>query len=273
MPRIVLGEKPGDASHSGFSVFVSANLIQKGILISMKLSSINIAHVSDSHSTHPFLPKDAELIIHSGDWLPNVSRGNMEREIPFQKHWVKQYIPKIKRWLDDRPLIFSSGNHEFIDPVLILQEHGIEAYNINSTTFEYNGFVFYGFPFIPYIAGEWSGECTVPMMLNEVRTLKDAILNSNYVKNPIDVLVAHCPPYGVLDEGYGKESIGNRQMVDLFNYGFEESEKVILPRYYLTGHCHDSGGQVETISEWQDMIISNAATTVNYFSIKKTYSE
>lgn len=211
--------------------------------------TITIIHVSDNHSAFLPLPEIGDLIVHSGDMLPNASRGNKNIEYQFQTNWVIQNIENFKKWLGDRPLLFVSGNHDFIDPCKILRDNSIDATNISNMHYSFKDINFYGFPYIPYIAGEWAYECTVPEMQQEIRKLKDAF------EKRIDILVCHAPLHGILDDSYGIK-IGNAQMNDLLSYGLETKQ---LPRWLLHGHAHGGHGW----SEIMGIQISNAATTVH----------
>ena len=86
-----------------------------------------LCHVSDTHGFFPDLPPEAEVIVHSGDGMPNSSRGNLKVEPRFQSEWVRKNVETYKKWLGGRPLIYLEGNHCFIDPISILREAGIDA--------------------------------------------------------------------------------------------------------------------------------------------------
>lgn len=213
-------------------------------------------HVSDTHGTLPVLPKDGEFVIHSGDYLPNASRGNLSIEYAFQPYWLRQNAERIKAWLDGRTFLFSSGNHDFVDPCPIMAESGIEVINLNDKVTVYKGLTFYGFPYIPYIAGEWAGEKQLPEMHDEMKRMLRRIEDSG---SKIDVLVAHSPPFGVLDI-YMNEHLGNTLMTNMMAY----QEMNPLPRYYLCGHIHESHGSAEIFG----VTVSNAATRVHTIDIQ-----
>lgn len=218
------------------------------------------SHVSDTHGFFPDLPKEAEIIIHSGDLCPNMTRGHRETEVKFQSEWVKRNALTFKDWIGDRPFLFCMGNHDFTPYVCrTLREVGIDAIDITSTKIERDGIKYYGFPFIPYIDGEWNGECFVDQMQREVRRLKDEL------ESGIDILVAHAPIAGILDSFNGNH-YGNCQMADMFNYRLDRK---FWPKAYLCGHIHlNDLDQKNRMSELDGMIISNAATKVNFLEIK-----
>lgn len=227
---------------------------------------MKIAHVSDNHSTFPIIPNEADIIVHSGDWLPNISRGRLDIEPRHQEAWIKQNIEKIKNWIGKKPFLFSPGNHDFFPPCGLLRQHGIEAYDITDRVFQYAGKRFFGFPYISYIAGEWAYESQPDEMARHIRRLKDY-----FIDDGIDILVAHEPPYGVLDcliaarnssgvVTYCEQHRGNRQLSNLFSYVLDEDK---FPSHILSGHYHGHYG----ISEEWGITISNAATTVNLLEV------
>lgn len=230
---------------------------------------LSICHVSDNHSAFIPLSPGAEVIVHTGDLLPNASRGNRNIEPGFQERWVRNNIEKFKKWLDGRPFIYTAGNHDFLaNLVEILCEHGMEAYDINNRRLEFRGFNFYGFPYINYICGEWNYELTSPEMHSKIRELKDNL-------SGVDILCAHSPPYNILDstyvfmdsEGNMDYSMGarygNQHLADLITYKWDEIENP--PRYILVGHCHDSHFEEEKFG----IYFSNAATTSRLIKLEK----
>ncbi len=219
-----------------------------------------LCHVSDTHGCFPDLPKEAEIIIHSGDLCPNLTRGNREIEIPYQSNWVRKKSATFRDWIGDRPFLFCRGNHDFAPMICeILVKNGIKAVDLTSKKVYVKDFSFYGFPFIPYISGEWNCECFVDQMQREVRRLKD-ILESG-----IDILVAHAPIAGVLDF-WENGHYGNQQMSDLFSYQLDQK---FWPKAYLHGHIHtDASDQKDRVDHLEEMLISNAGTKVNLLEVK-----
>lgn len=225
---------------------------------------MKIIHVSDTHGTFPTLPAEGDVVVHSGDGLPNASRGKLPIEIPFQNNWIRKNTKSYAQWLNGRPMLYCMGNHCFISPCDLLQEAGINAIDITNKTVTFNGLKFCGFPYIPYLDGEWNFEKRLPEMALEIRKLKDQIANG------VDVLVCHAPPYGVLDSNfvirredgtlipdYG-EHCGNSLLNTLLTYELEK-----LPKALLVGHIHEHHSVTE---EW-GITISNAATTVHLIEI------
>lgn len=231
-----------------------------------------ILHTSDTHGYFPSIPTEAEVIVHSGDLCPNASRGNREIEIPFQLEWLRKNLLTFKDWIGERPFIFCRGNHDFYPDICkVLQEANINAIDVTSKKVMIDGITFYGFPFIPYIDGEWNGECTSNEMRREINNLK------NVLETSIDVLVCHCPPYGIADASFlirggienstaevvpdWAEHYGNTHLANLFSYGLDE---MYFPKYLLCGHVHTN----PCITEYFGITISQAATKTHLVEIR-----
>lgn len=230
----------------------------------------NLIHISDNHSTLPKLPGTDEMVVCSGDFFPNSTRGVVEVEETYQTQWLIENLPAIKKWIGNRTFLFCAGNHDFIDPCEILQKEGIRAISITNRLKQHNGITFYGFPYIPWIGGEWNYECHVPDMINQVAKLKLALSRG------VDVLVTHCPPYGILDANFvirddnrlvvprWAEHCGNRILTNLLSYELDNIPKELRPKYLLCGHIHENHGWSEVFG----ITISQAATKTHLVEIK-----
>jgi len=223
---------------------------------------MRICHISDTHGNFNTLFGKFDIIVHSGDFLPNskaiFGKNRIENEINFQKSWLSNNINVLKKFIGNHPFIFINGNHDFIDPDYIeefLKENGVNAINATNKMINYNDFKFYGFPYIPYIKNFWNYEKTVQEMKKEIELLSDYFNN-----NHIDILISHCPPYKILDKANSNENIGNSSLSDAINYIINKEN---LPTHILCGHCHESFG----IKYQLDILFSNAATTHNLIEI------
>ncbi len=204
---------------------------------------MKILHVSDTHSAFIILPKEWDFMIHSGDFLPNfhfdigTGRRNLSLEIEAQEQWVEENVDIFKWWLQDRPFLFSAGNHDFIDPCPILQAHGINAISLTNQFVTFEGLTFYGYPYVPALPGRWAGfwnyECSAEGLKN---TLDDMI---KVTGSSFDILVAHAPPFGILDMTHSREHIGNTALINYLDYD------VLNVNYILSGHVHESAGRVK----------------------------
>ena len=212
---------------------------------------MRILHLSDNHGL--FYPlENSDIICHTGDLLPNKSYGTRCIEEKFQDNWVKLNLDRFKAWIGDRPFFYTAGNHDFIDPVPLLQSVGIDAFNVHDGFgMEYNGVTFAGFPWIKWFTGMWNRE------IDEIE-----IAERLTVLPPCDILMTHSPMYGVLDRNYDGERCGSTSLRDYM--------KKFKGKALLCGHIHESAG----IQRWSnDILVSNAATTqkvINYHGSRAT---
>lgn len=219
---------------------------------------MNLLHISDTHSYMNEMKGDFDLIIHSGDFLPNkkISLGeirNEKEEIKFQEEWIKRKMVDLVIWIKEKPFLFCAGNHDFIDPTPLMRRGGINAIDITNKLYNYNGIKFYGFPYVPYY-GYWNNELFNDQMSNELDKVA-SLCN----EGAIDILVTHCPIYGILDyDPKQQKHFGNQALADFFNYKIHK-----YPKALLTGHVH-SANSTFTLN---NMFISNAALTQRIIKI------
>ena len=222
---------------------------------------MRIVHCSDLHGHFPELPWEFDAVVCSGDFFKhnqfkvNYTPQRRQSEIQFQTNWLKSKIPFMKEWLKGKPLIWCSGNHDFLNPCDILNDHGIETIDLDNRLVEYKGFMWYGFPYVPTIRGEWNWEKDPTDLKQEVNNMISRIKEAGYL-DKLDILVAHCPPNGILDLDDGC-NIGNRFMNSAINYALRQPLKL-----YLTGHVHQSRGYIEH----GETLISNAANMARLIS-------
>jgi Icc-related predicted phosphoesterase len=221
---------------------------------------MNLLHFSDCHGRVPTWMEGTEhdLVVCSGDLLPDRYPRKVERErmnLPysmpgspaFQEQWLRTQRQRFTDLVRGKPFLFCPGNHDFFDPVPVLREWGIEAYNLSEKVVEVAGWKFYGFPFIPWAGGAWNYEVKPPAMHAKMMAMLELLYDEAF-----DVLVAHCPPFGVLDIAKDTQRYGNMMMWNAF-----KAEDAKRPHLYLCGHIHASRG----MSTVGDMPVSNAATT------------
>ena len=219
-------------------------------------------HVSDTHGHFKDLQGYAEIVVHSGDFCPDLfafHAGHLNKVANEQEAWLLKKSAFIKKWLNGKPFYFVLGNHDFINPVRfeeILKSVGIDAHNLTEKVVSYGSVNFYGFPYIPYINGQFSYECNSNQMADRI----DAMVAVSQVSY-LDVIVAHSPPRGCLDYCFHQyESFGNIGLSNALDYKWDENT---LPQAILCGHIHASHGT--TIRG--GVLISNAATSQNIVEI------
>lgn len=225
---------------------------------------MKLMHVSDTHGCFPDLPGEFDAVVYSGDFFPfnyreshegralelypNRNSETRQAEIEFQKTWMLRRIDTLKDQVKGKPIVWSSGNHDFFNPCDMLNEHGVRAVNIDNKVMEYMGLVWYGFPYVPMLRNAWNFERDDKELKHEVQTFVQRLKEDGKL-DKLDVLVAHCPPDGVLDFA-NKKRIGNKHMHSALFYQLQKP-----PQLYLCGHAHPSNG----LDKMGDIVVSNAA--------------
>lgn len=219
-------------------------------------------HASDTHAYFPDLKGDFEFVVISGDFFPNScfdpNRGKFQQEVKFQEKWMKKNIETFREWVQGKPVLWSSGNHDFFNPCEMLSSYGIEIIDLDNKVVEYKGLVWYGFPYVNYIRGDWNFEKEKPEMKNKIDQFIERLKQAKALDR-LDVLVAHSPPYGVLDKSSRQysgrsENIGNHFIVNAINYALQSKLKA-----YLCGHNHNMNAFVII----DDIFYSNAAVGID----------
>lgn len=191
----------------------------------------------------PLLPT-GDVIVHSGDLMPNRSFGIRSIEETWQPHWVAENLGRLAAWIGARPFLYTPGNHDYIDPTVALRAAGVDAHLLIGFA-EVNGVGFYGHPWTPEFCG-WNWMCGAVEMAERLAWFRE--MND---QGAIDVLVSHGPMYGVLD----RNARGHRCGCPVLKKTLQEARH--LPKAMLCGHLHEANGHVM----WNGMHVSNAATT------------
>lgn len=219
---------------------------------------MRIHHVSDTHGHFKDLKGYADIIVHSGDFCPDLTAIYSDRA-KLQEEWLKLTRGTIKKWLNGKSLFFVLGNHDFISPKIfeqILRDAGIDAHDLTEKVVSYANTNFYGFPYVPPINGKFAYELGIPQMEDRVQAMQD-VAKVSY----IDVVVAHCPPHGCLDYCFHQyQRFGNSVLSNALDYKWDED---LLPQALLVGHIHTSNG----ITMRNGVLVSNAATSQNIVEI------
>ena len=226
---------------------------------------MKFSHISDTHAGFKKLSSETNIVIHSGDMLPNAPYYDLDRIKEFQYFWMVDNIEKFKSWIGNRRFYFCAGNHDFLDSetiVHILKNNSIDAVDITNTLVKDENFTIYGSPYVPYIVGEWNYELNQTQMKSYVySTIKELFAN-----NKLDIFVSHAPIYKVLDQSKDSKVIygnyGIQPLNTLFNYLPENQ----FPKYCLVGHIHSDNG-IDFTTYKGLMIVSNAATTENVLEL------
>jgi len=220
---------------------------------------MRICHVSDTHG-HIFQPnRFCNIVVHSGDMLPDPPyfSSHLSAAI-WQKDWLNNKAKDIKLNINKLPFIFVNGNHDYlsgeeIEEVLVSNK--IKATCINDKLFSFEGLNFYGFPWVKHINGLFSYELSDNSMNIKCLELKD-VLSNNY----INVLVAHGPMKDGLSIE-GSLEYGNEKLKDTI-FSLQNQN---IPDYMLVGHIHLAKG-IKYINSI-NMLVVNSATTIHYLEV------
>ena len=200
---------------------------------------MRIFHFSDVHGEIDWLNmadlSNVDLIVSTGDFFPNCSRGNVGKEIGFQTSWWNKNKDFVAGAFGSIPILIVNGNHDYICLAESLANVGCSATLVTPSGVNVGGIRFAGFREIPYIAGEWNGE--------KIEEELSRIVAETFGSDP-EILVTHCPPAGILDQcggGYGGRgiSVGSRSLLDALSY---RNHRI---RAHLFGHNHNQSGRIE----------------------------
>lgn len=213
-------------------------------------SMTTIGHFSDLHGDLSGLFDSTvlpDVWVASGDFFPNITRGDTDIEPGYQKTWFGIVADEFIDRLGGRPLVWMGGNHDYADLGELLRDRGYPAYNVTPEGVMVADLRFAGFRNINYIAGEWNGE---------TRDFSDVVART-FASDP-DILVTHAPPAGILDANpYGLD-YGITALTTALTY---ESHNI---KAHFFGHAHGGGGQrcVE-----MDIKFCNSAEHVQFIDV------
>lgn len=184
---------------------------------------MKIWHISDTHGYHDLLtiPKDIDLVIHSGDCSNHRDPYNNEPEVRKFINWFKSLPIEHK--------IYVAGNHDTSIEKGLVKKIDFSVYNIHYLENDYidiDGIKIFGSPHTPQF-GQWA-------FMKDRNKLHR--FWSNAIHEPCDIIVTHGPPKGILDLSKNRdhqlEFCGDRSLLN------KVSE--IQPAYHLFGHIHNS---------------------------------
>lgn len=196
---------------------------------------MKIVCLSDCHSMLDFSLPEADLLLIAGDLCPAYHDPYLS--IDLQKDWLNN---EFKKWLNKQPIkycISIFGNHDWIGeaapneiPIWIPKNHkDIEM--VPNTKIEYiedyltfyNGLKIYGTPVVPSY-NKWA--------FNK----EEGSLQKYWDNIPVnlDILLCHCPPYGIMDKNEKGINIGSESLLKRI---YE-----IKPKCMIFGHNHADYG-------------------------------
>ncbi len=189
---------------------------------------MTIVCISDTHNLHnqTMIP-NGDILIHAGDIS---SVGDKEDFVNFNA-WLGKLPHKYK--------IIIGGNHDFY-----LEKEHLEAkillnnaIYLNDSGIEIGGLKIWGSPISPEFH-DWA--------FNRKRG-QEIRKHWELIPTDTDILITHCPPYGILDKTNDGRNEGCRDLLKIVNQ--------IKPRLHIFGHIHEAYGQTKI----NDIIYVNAS--------------
>lgn len=184
---------------------------------------MKIVCISDTHDLHNQLQvPDGDMLIHAGDIT---SVGGDKAILDFNQ-WLGQLPHKYK--------IVIAGNHDYCfesEPVKY-KSFLTNAIYLNNESVEIEHLKIWGSPHSP-ISPKFGDDGAFTMMPGqEMRKCWQAI--------PIDtdILITHCPPFGILDTNELGTNEGCKDLTDIV-------QNKIKPRLHIFGHIHWAYGQIQ----------------------------
>jgi Icc-related predicted phosphoesterase len=186
---------------------------------------MKIWHISDTHTYHKLLeiPKDIDMVIHSGDC-------SNPRDPYINEPELRNFIDWFSS-LDIKHKIYVAGNHDTsIEKGLVTKKdfHEKGIIYLENETISIEGFNIFGSPHTPMF-GNWA--------FMKARHKLERIWSKAIAENT-DVVICHGPPRGVLDLSYDRynvlESCGDKSLMNRINE--------VQPKLVLFGHIHNNKG-------------------------------
>ncbi len=183
-----------------------------------------IWHISDTHSYHDLLeiPKDIDIVIHSGDCSNVRDPYNNEPEVRKFIDWYSELPIKHK--------IYVAGNHDSsIEKKLVTKDdfEGNGIFYLEDSWISMCGFKIHGSPISPNF-GNWS--------FMKSRDKLDRHWERS-VDDDVDILITHTPPKGILDISEDRDG-------KLEFCGCKALKRHVItrikPKLMLFGHIHNS---------------------------------
>lgn len=207
--------------------------------------------MSDTHGMHDkvHIP-DGDVLIHAGDCVDDAGQAALRNFLTWfesKPHKHKILVAGNHDWAFEKwPDLATSMVRTVAPSVTYLQDSGCEI----------DGLKFWGSPYQPEFRN-WA------FNLPRGPELKR---HWDMVPRNTDVLITHCPPYGILDvSGFDNEKVGCR---DLYEAILE-----IQPQLHCFGHIHHSYGHQRLISDvgYPTMCVNAAICDERYRPVRKPF--
>jgi Icc-related predicted phosphoesterase len=202
---------------------------------------MKIICISDTHNLHKDLKiPDGDILIHAGDMT---CVGGVD-EIQGFNQWLST--------LPHRHKIVIAGNHDlYLEAVPSMANALItQAIYLNDSGIEIEGLKIWGSPISPNYQ-DWA--------FNRERG-KAIRKHWEMIPADTDILITHCPPFGILDfDDRGKHE-GCQDLLEIV-------QQKVKPRLHIFGHLHDAHGQIQ-IGETL-FVNASIVNTIQYSKLMK----
>lgn len=228
---------------------------------------MNILAMSDLHGRIPKIPKaiassEIDLFIDCGDTCGHFNKNwdyndyfqrmvNVPAESADQLKWLQEtYKPWITKAINPKHIIRLNGNHDFGDCPDGLFEHYLFQ---GSKTITVEGIKIGLMTGMGNLAGEWHDEIGEEEVERRIYG----------IDKDIQILVTHCPPYGILDKAYSGDRIGFRALTKaIFGSAIGEQPPYFTHlTHHFFGHAHEARGQQEEFVDERKITFMNVAET------------
>lgn len=178
--------------------------------------------------THGYLPEipKCDIFIHCGDLFPPI--GDEKTQVVKQLKWFNTEFLIWLEQIDAKYKIIVPGNHDilFEKSFQLIRELPNCFYLINNTI-DVLGYKIFGTPYQPYFKG---------LAFNAPLDAQEDFLERKFlaVKQDTDIIISHCPPYGILD--------ATPDGVKLGMWALRQKIDEIMPSYVFCAHAHHSRG-------------------------------
>ena len=176
---------------------------------------MKITLVADTHGLHELLNlSEGDLLIHAGD----ITEYGSEEEVMDFISWFARQLFTYK--------IFIAGNHDlFLESCSAVKRKRFIPQGVTylqNSAIEIEGLKIFGSPVTPYYLG---------MAFNK-REGKEIKKCWDKIPADTDILITHGPPKGIMDNGFGCETLINKLAV-------------IKPMLHVFGHVHEQHGSLQ----------------------------
>lgn len=193
----------------------------------MKLLAISDIHGQFANFPPQSLP-NADVLVVCGDFT---NEGiHLSHEVDFAKQWMKQMAARYPQ------VLYVLGNHDLGMPNPCFEQEGLPIQNIAGKMEMWANYRLVGADLspcfdLPTLAEDWE------------RMTADPKMDSAYYEAlpPADIVVSHCPPFGLRDE-FRRPGSGHH----LGSPGLRRYIVKNQPLIVVCGHIHEGSG--ETIS-------------------------